>query len=91
MTTMKDQLVEIAKKKIGEGADLNSLIDFLVREKVITTRRMRRAVVRYEFFERLLDPATQRTACDIEQDLSVEYGVSVRSVQVFRSEHRKSK
>lgn len=86
MTTMKDRLVEVAKEKVGEAADLNSLIDFLVREKVITTRRMRRAVVRHEFFHRLCHPKNQRSAWDIEQDLAVEFDISLRSVQLFRSD-----
>lgn len=89
-TATAEQLVRIATQKLGEGAPVAAVVDLLLKERVITYRRMRRAVVRHEFFRRLADPATQRTACDIEQDLAAEFGVSVRSVQMFRSErHRR--
>lgn len=88
-TATAEQLVRIAAQKLGDIASVATVVDLLLKERVITPRRMRRAVVRHEFFRRLADPATQRTACDIEKDLAAEFGVSVRSVQMFRSERRR--
>lgn len=82
---MEEKLALWVANKVGEGATPSQVIALLHTEEIITTKRLRRAVIRAEFFRRLADPAVHCTALDIEQDLAAEYGVSVRSVQMFRS------
>lgn len=84
-----EHLIDIAVAKLGASPPVERVIELLVREQVITAKRVRRAVVRHEFYRMLADPHSVRTAHDIEQELAARFDISVRSVQAMRSEGRK--
>lgn len=83
MDRMRLALITLVKAGTGETCTPDKVVDILLRERVITAKRMRRALVRSDFFA--LMEAGGRTANDIELDLAAKYGIDQRTVQRMRS------
>jgi hypothetical protein len=66
---LKQDMITIAKAKLGDQPSVEQLIEFLYAGGSITDRSLRFHVIGSEFFKAMRD--TERTARDIEMELAV--------------------
>lgn len=84
---MEEELVDMVAVELGmDRAQVAKVVALLRHEKVASDTRIRRMLIRRKFFELIADPSHRRSARDIELDLSIEYDITLRSVQQIRSE-----
>ncbi len=76
------EIIRIAKTKLGEGATVEQVVEFLYAGGAINNRSLRFHVIGAEFFRLMRD--TDRTASDIEQELAARYDVSQDFVKYIR-------
>lgn len=79
---LKEDIIAIAKAKLGEQPSIEQLVDFLYAGGAINNRSLRFHVIGAEFFRLMRD--TDRTARDIEIELSARYNVSQTFIKWVR-------
>lgn len=81
----RDELIADLKMQFGALPGLDKLVDRLIQYGAVNEETARTHYIASEFFRRLADSKGGKNACDVEQDLSAETGLSERHVRRIRT------
>lgn len=86
MNDLRVDIATIIRESLGENPAIEKVVDLLYRGGSLTDKTLRSHVVR-EQFHKLMLKDRERSARDIEEELSVRYDVGVTTVRYYRNSY----